>query len=94
MGIIGRGDKMKVQMSLNDDLVQKVDKYAKENYLSRSALVSIALNQYLLSHEVSAAIAEMSIAMRKIADTGAVDDESLKTMEDFERLARLLTTGK
>lgn len=38
---------MKVQMSLNDELVQRLGKYAKENYLSRSAVMSIAVNQYL-----------------------------------------------
>lgn len=95
MVIIGIGViNMKIQMSLNDDLVQKVDKYSKENYLSRSAVVSIALNQYLLSHEVSTAIKEMSLAMRKIADTGELDSESLQKMEDFERFARLFTTVK
>lgn len=85
---------MKIQMSLKDDLVEKVDKYAKENYLSRSALVSIALNQYLLSHEVSTAIMEMSVAMRRIADTGKLDDEAMRQMEDFERLARLFSSVK
>lgn len=85
---------MKIQMSLNDDLVTRVDKFAKENYLSRSALVSIALTQYLNANELTSAIRDMSLAMRKIADTGLVDEETQKQLEQFELLSKMLTSGR
>lgn len=85
---------MKIQMSLNDDLVKRVDKFAKENYLSRSAVVSISLNQYLNANEMTTAIREMALSMRKIADTGEIDEETKKQLEDFERLSRILTTSQ
>lgn len=85
---------MKIQMSLNDDLVKRVDKFAKENYLSRSAVVSISLNQYLNANEMTTAIREMALSMRKIADTGEIDEETKKQLEDFERLSLILTTSQ
>ena len=67
---------MKVQMSLNEDLVARADKYAKANYMTRSALVTTALNQFLLASELSSVLTEMSVCMRKIADTGSISNFS------------------
>ena len=84
---------MKVQMSLNDELVKRVDKYAADNYLTRSATVSIALSQFLSAHELTAFVRDISLAMRKIADTGVVDDDVMRKLEDFDRMAKLLSGG-
>jgi hypothetical protein len=40
------------------------------------------------------AIKDMAVSMRKIADTGKIDHETMEQLEDFERLAQMLTTGK
>lgn len=85
---------MKVQMSLNDELVKKIDKYVEENYLTRSGFVSIACAQYLAGYELTCAIKEMALCLRKIADNGTVDAETLRELEDFERLAKMLVAGK
>lgn len=79
---------MKVQISINDDLLKRVDKYAKDNYLSRSAVITMSLNQYLLSYDMVTLIQDMDISMRKIADTGKIDDDSLRQLEDFENFAK------
>jgi hypothetical protein len=39
-------------------------------------------------------VKDMSLAMRKIADTGVCDDATLKLLEDYERVCKLLTSGK
>jgi hypothetical protein len=36
----------------------------------------------------------MAFAMRKIADKGEIDDETMRELEDFERLAKMLSMGK
>lgn len=84
---------MKVQMSLSEELVARADKYAKSNYLSRSAVVSIALNQFLTSCDMVSYLQDMSLAMRRIADEGKVDADTIKQLEDFERLAKILSSG-
>lgn len=82
--------KIKVNITLDEELLQRIETYADENYLTRSGLITLAVSQYLLQAEASRAIVDMSLAMRKIADTGTVTDEQLRELEDFERFARML----
>jgi len=84
----------KITISLDDELVKRVDNYADENYMSRSGLISLSLTQYLNSAEVTKAIKEIAFAMRKIADEGFIDDDTKRQLEDFERLSKMLVSSK
>lgn len=86
--------KIKVGITLDEELMQRVDEYAEENYLNRSSLISIATTQYLNAADVTKAIREMALAMRKIADTGMVDEDTKRQLEDFERLSKMLVGVK
>lgn len=81
---------MKLQVSLNDTLVARIDKVAKENYMSRSGLISQATSTYLGQLEMVIAVRDLSLAMNKIADKGEIDPETKEKLEDFTRLANLL----
>ena len=81
----------KVQISVDDELLKRIDNYSERNYLSRSGLITLACSQYLNQAEVVTAVKDMALCMRKIADAGTVDEETQKQLEDFERLAQLLT---
>lgn len=85
---------MKVNVTLDDELMQRVDSYADENYMSRSGLLSLACTQFLNAADVTRAIKDMALAMRKIADSGEIDAESKQQLEDFERLSKMLYGGK
>lgn len=85
---------MKVGITIDDELLKRIDSFADENYMSRSGLLSVAATQYLNALEVQSAIKDISLAMRKIADTGKVDHDVMEQLEDFERLAKYLTNGK
>ena len=80
---------MKVQISLDDKLMKRADTYADLNYLSRSGLISLALTNYLNTNDVVQAIQNMSLAMKKIADTGNIDGEIMQQLEDFERMSKM-----
>lgn len=80
---------MKVQITLDDELMKRVDAYADENYMSRSGLLSIAVTQYLNTKEMIGAITRMGIAMEKIADKGEVDEQTRQELEDFQRMCAL-----
>lgn len=86
--------KIKVNITLDEELMRRIDDYADENYLNRSSLVSLATSQFLNAADVTKAIKDMAFAMRKIADNGEVDDETQKQLEDFERLSRMLVGVK
>lgn len=75
---------MKVQMSLSEELVKRLDSYAKSNYLTRSATVTIAVNQFLANNEAQGLLRDMSMAMKKIAETGVLDDNAKAQFQKFE----------
>lgn len=83
----------KVQISVDDRLLARIDEHAQRNYMSRSGLVSIACTQYLNSAEVVDAVKDISLSIRKIADCGSIDDETLNQLEDFERLSKMLVAN-
>ena len=85
---------MKVQISLDDDLMLRIDNFADKSYMTRSGLISQACTQYLVGFEVQFAIKDMAITMRKIADTGKIDADAKNQLEDFERFAKMLTAGE
>jgi len=85
---------MKVTISLDDDLMHRVDSYADENYMSRSGLISLACTQFLNASDVTKAVKDMAFAMRKIADKGEIDEETKQQLEDFERLTKMLYGNK
>lgn len=82
---------MKVTITMDDKLMARVDSYADENYMSRSGLISFATTQFLNSADVTRAVKDMAFSMRKIADSGKVDAETLKSLKEFETLAKMLT---
>ncbi|HEY9758805.1 MAG TPA: hypothetical protein V6C97_26795 [Oculatellaceae cyanobacterium] len=82
--------KVKVNITVDEDLMRRIDEYVDENYMNRSSLISLATTQFLNAAEVTTAVKLMSVAMRKIADTGVVDAESMEQLEDFERLVKML----
>lgn len=84
----------KVQISINDDLLERIDTYAEANYVSRSGLIGTAVTEYLSSREVLMLVKNLSLAIGKIADTGNVDNETLEKLEDFERATRILGFSK
>lgn len=81
----------KVQISIDDKLLERIDKYADSNYTSRSGLISLGMAEYLNSKEVIGLVKDMSLAVRKIADNNLVDDSTMEQLEDFERICKMLT---
>ena len=84
----------KIQISLDDELLKRVDSYADDNYMSRSGLLTLAITQFLNANEVTKAIVSLNTTMQAIKDTGKLDHESLEQLEDWQRLANMLTAKK
>ena len=84
----------KVMVSIDDELLNRIDNYADSNYMSRSGLLALAACQYLNANEVMLLVKDMSLAMRKIADTGKIDHETKEQLEEFERISKILVGAK
>ena len=89
--IIG-GDKMaKINITMDDALLERADNFADNNYTSRSGLISLALRQYLDSQELTQAIKSMCFSMQVIAEKGEVSKEQYKQLEEFKILVDMLS---
>lgn len=82
---------MKVQITMDDVLARKLDDFANRNYTSRSGVVSLAVSQYLQADEVRQAIVCLSVAAQKIADTGTVDEDTLRQINDLAITCKVLS---
>ena len=81
---------MKVNITFNDDLMKRIDDYADRNYMTRSGLISFAVTQFLNGQQMISAVQDMSVCMRKIADSGQVDEETEKKLQELEIIAKVL----
>lgn len=84
---------MKLGISLDEDLLKRADAFADKNYMSRSGLISLSLTAYLNSAEFVGYMRDLTLCVRKIADSGVIDHETMEQIEDLERVAKLLSGG-
>jgi metal-responsive CopG/Arc/MetJ family transcriptional regulator len=80
----------KINISINDELLTRIDKFSENNYLSRSGLISLACNQFLVTQEAQSMFRSISLAFNKIAEQGCVDEATQKELEDIMRLCAML----
>lgn len=81
----------KINLSIDDELLERAEIYAKQNYLSKSGLVSIALVQFLNQNELISSLNSLSVSVRKMADNGEVDPESMEQINAFLTFAKFVT---
>lgn len=84
---------MKVTISLDDELMKRIDDYTDKNYMSRSGFISLSCTQYLNNTQAVEAVKTLALAMSKIADSNKLDEETKTELEDFTRLANMLYGG-
>lgn len=77
---------MKINISIDDALLQRVDAYADANYMSRSGFISLACAQFLNQNEALISLGEMANAFRKMVETGTITDEDRKNLLYLETL--------
>lgn len=80
----------KINISINEDLLTRADNFGQDNGISRSGLISLSLNQFLSGQEAMSLLKGMSVAMKKIADKGEIDAETMEQLEDFERICKII----
>jgi metal-responsive CopG/Arc/MetJ family transcriptional regulator len=85
---------MKVQISIDDALMAKVDEAADAMYTSRSGYITMALSQLIMQYQVVDSVKTMSLAIKKMADTGEIDDDTRHQLEDFERMVKMIIPTK
>lgn len=81
--------KVKLQITMDEDLLADVDDYCDKNYMNRSWLITQAVNQVINQQKVIDALCDISIAIKKVSDTGVLDEETEKQLADFETVVKM-----
>lgn len=79
----------KINISIDDELLKRLDNVADKNYMSRSGLVSAACVQYINSSELLLAVKDMSLCMRRIADNGEIDEDTKNKLAELETFCKV-----
>ncbi len=82
---------MKIQISMNDEVIERVDQYAKEHYMSRSGVLTMAAIQLINQDDLMKALKSMTISMERIADKGGVDQDILNDLEKWKSILQVYT---
>jgi len=86
--------KVKINITIDENLLNDVDDYCDKNYLNRSALISTSLIQVINQQKIIDSLRDASIAIKKASEVGHIDDDTRKTLEEFQALSRLMAPIK
>ena len=86
--------KVKLQITLEEELLNSVDDYCDKNYMNRSWLISQALVQVLNQQKMIDSLVNVSIALKNVSEQGFIDDSTKKEMEQFESLCKMIISSK
>lgn len=86
--------KTKVNITIEQKLLDDVDAYCDKNYISRSTLISQAVVQEINKQKVIDSLRDASFAIRKVAETGNIDEDTQKVFDDFQAIARIMAPTK
>lgn len=81
---------MKINITIPDELLERLDTYCENNYLKRSTVIQLGVAQFINQREAVQALSSMSMTLRKIADEGKIDDDTQRELADFERVCQLI----
>lgn len=81
--------KVKVQITLEEELLEQVDNYCDKNYMNRSWLISQALVKVLNEQKVIDSLADISVSIKTVTESGELDDETRREFEKFEALCKM-----
>ena len=81
----------KVNISVPIELLERIDEYADENYISRTAVFCLATNQYLVAAEMQKMFKELAKLFKKFQTSNEIDDEFRDKLDEFENLCTLLS---
>lgn len=81
---------MKVQISMPDELLKKLDDYADQNYTTRSGAITMMVNNYLVSRQLSVQMQQVTDALTKMAAGGQLSEAEQQQLLGFQQLSKSL----
>lgn len=86
--------RVKLHISMSEELLQLVDRYADELYTSRSGIINQALVQWIQSREATSALKTMAAVLqnieRTVAQNGTISADDRRQLDELYALSRML----
>ena len=79
--------KVKVQITVDEELLARVDTYADDHYTTRSGVISLAVDQMLSTEELKSCIKRVTVAMESMAKGKELTEEQRGDLETFRVLS-------
>lgn len=84
---------MKFQVSMEKDLVEKIDDYAKKNYTSRSGFLALCATQYIQSKEFTSNLPQFIDVLKSAIESDNLDSDAKEKLYDIDRACRVIRGG-
>lgn len=85
---------MKINISINDDLVKRIDDYSKSNFLTRSGFISMCANDYLNQKEFFKCVSDLTVIMQKVSETNILSDEDVAKLKQIESVFNIISQNR
>lgn len=82
---------IRVNMNVPEELLKRLDDYASNNYQTRSSVMCQACDQYLNAKQMQKLFSDMGKTFEKLAQIENIDEDTKKQLDEFERLAKLIS---
>ena len=86
--------KAKLQITMDEELLNAVDEYCDKNFMNRSWLISQSLVQVINQQKIIDSIVNISVAMKNVSEKGEIDENTRKEMETFETMCKMFIGKK
>jgi len=81
----------KINISLKPQLLEKIDQFADELGINRSAFICLCCSNYINAQEGMARIKDLMSIMNELkAKNAPLSDDELKKLDDVDRMINLL----
>lgn len=78
------GKSARINVTINEDFLVIVDQFAKENFMTRSALIMLALSEYIRVRKTSEELSRLNEILKKMSELKEVSDEDMDFLKFLE----------
>jgi len=80
---------MKITMNINDELLERVDRYAKSHYITRTSVFSMGAHQLVLQDEVVLVLGQLKNCIASFLSTGELTQEQQEQLDKLDEFLEL-----
>lgn len=84
---------LKMGITMHEKLAERLDKYAEENFMTRSGVISLAVQNYLNAQELNSVFRELNSVLKEIAEKELVDEDCQDRLDKLSEVIEMMTDG-